>query len=117
MGCSICLNPPYQYTMAMCTKYSPENRHLYFPKPPREPHRNTIKTPEDYPSEAERQAVAEQKRLEKEEKKKKQLAEEGVEADQGTSKLKRRRLPKKYASPPPATTEDDRAHAVVVEAA
>src|SRR3954466_1794234 len=94
--------------MAMCTKYSPENRHLYFPTPPREPHRNTVKTPEDYPSEAERQAIAEQKRLEKEEKKKKKLAAEGVEADQGPSKPKKRRLRNKVASPPPATTDEER---------
>src|SRR3954470_22406144 len=102
--------------MAMCTKYSPENRHLYFLKPPREPHRNTIKSPEDYPSEAERQAIAEQKRLEKEEKKKKKLAEQGLEADQGPSKPKKRRLRKKVGSPPPATTDEERAHDVAVKA-
>src|SRR3954463_6451390 len=117
MGCSICLNPLYQYTMAICTKYSPENRHLYFPKPPREPHRNTTKTPDDYPSEAERQAIAAQKKLEKEEKKKEKLAEEGLEADQGPSKPKKRRLRKKEASPPPATTDEERAHVAAVEAA
>src|SRR3954469_11567101 len=103
--------------MAICTKYSPENRHLYYPTPPREPHYNTVKTPEDYPSEAERQDVAEHKRLEKEEKKKKKLAAEGVEVDQGPSKPKKRRLRKNEASPPPAITDEERAHAAVVEVA
>src|SRR3954469_24468574 len=37
-------NAPYQYTMAMCTQYSPENHHLYYPKPPKKPHKNTTLT-------------------------------------------------------------------------
>ena len=57
-------NPPYQYTMAMRTSYSPENRHLYFPKPPNRPHKNSILTPDDFPDEVERQKIlAEKKRI------------------------------------------------------
>ena len=93
-------NPPYQYTTAMRTSYSPENRHLYFPKPPNQPHKNTILTPANFPAEVERQRIlAEKKRL-KEEKKKKSLEEEGktaeakagTEAEAGQSKPKKKRL-------------------------
>src|SRR3954465_3138216 len=69
-------NPPYQYTMAMCAQYCPENRHKYYPQPSKKPHRNTELTPEDYSSEAECQAIAAEKKRIKEEKKKTKLAAE-----------------------------------------
>src|ERR1044071_7619561 len=66
-------NPPYQYTSAMCVQYTAENRRKYYPKPPKVPHPNSIKTPNDYPKEQERLALlAEKKRL-KDEKKAKAL--------------------------------------------
>src|SRR4051812_657527 len=110
-------NPPYQYTMAMCGQYTPENLHKYYPNPPKMPHRNTVLTTDDYPSEAERLEKAAEKKRIKEEKKKTKLATEDIDADVGPSKTKRRSLKKKDASPPPATTDEDRAHAAAVEAA
>src|SRR3954467_700159 len=57
-------NPPYQYTSAMCGQYTAENRSKYFPKPPKVPHPNTLKTPDDYPAEQQRLAIlAEKKRI------------------------------------------------------
>src|SRR4051812_45715133 len=103
--------------MAMCGQYTPEKLRKYYPKPPKMPHRNTVLTPDDYPSEAERlEKAAEKKRL-KEEKKKAQLSAEGIDADVGPSKPKKRRLKKKLSSPPPATTDEDRAHDAAGEAA
>src|SRR3954470_6297000 len=55
-------NPPYQYTMSMCGQYTPENRHKYYPNPPKMPHRNSLKNPKDYPSETERQDIAAEKK-------------------------------------------------------
>ena len=55
-------NPPYQYTMAMCGQYYPENRHKYYPKLPKKPHKNTVLTPDDYPSEVERLRVLAEKK-------------------------------------------------------
>src|SRR4051812_31435520 len=120
---------PYMYTMAMHTSYNPENRHLYYPKPPLQPHKNTILTPDDFPEEVERlKIVAEKKRI-KDEKKKKKLEAEGkageaeaeaeaeADADAGPSKPRKKRLRKRAASPPPATSEEDRAHEAAVEAA
>src|SRR4051812_12286789 len=102
-------NPPYQYTMAMCSQYTTENRHMYFPQPPKQPHRNTILTPEDFPRKAERlQKAAEKKRM-KEEKKKAKPADEDMDVEAGPSKPKKRKLKRKIASPPPATTNEDRA--------
>src|SRR3954467_11234423 len=113
---------PYMYTMAMRTSYNPENRHLYYPKPPLQPHKNTLLTPDDFPEEVERlKIIAEKKRI-KDEKKKKKLEAEGkadeaeAEADAETSKPRKKRLRKRAASPPPATSDDDRAHEAAVEA-
>src|SRR4051812_22341875 len=112
---------PYQYTMAMCTQYSPKNRHLYYPKPPNKPHKNTILTPDDFPEEVERLRVLAEKKRIKDEKKRKKLEAEGktveAEAETGQSKPKRKRLRKKAASPPSATTDEDRAHEAALEAA
>src|SRR4051812_11390177 len=114
---------PYQYTMAMRTQYNPENRHLYYPKPPNKPHKNTILTPDDFPEEVERLQVAAEKKRIKDEKKKKKLAAEGkaveaeAKAEAEPSKPRKKRLRKRAASPPPATSDDDRAHEAAVEAA
>src|SRR4051812_46397277 len=68
-------SPPFRYTSAMCSQYIEENRHLYYPVPPKLPHPNTLKTPDDFPEEKERlRLAAEAKRL-KEEKKAAKLAE------------------------------------------
>src|SRR4051812_48084452 len=116
---------PYMYTMAIRPSYNPENRHLYYPKPPLQPHKNTLLTPDDFPEEVERlKIVAEKKRI-KDEKKKKKLEAEGkareadaeADAEVGTSKPRKRRLRKIEESPPPATSEEDRAHVAGVEAA
>ena len=103
----------------MCTQYSPENRHLYYPKPPKKPHKNTTLTPDDFPAEVERQRILAEKKRIKDEKKRKKLEAEGktVEAEAGQSKPKRKRLRRKVASPPPATSDDDRAHEAAIEAA
>src|SRR3954463_381822 len=93
---------PYMYTMAMRTSYNPENRHLYYPKPPLQPHKNTLLTPADFPEEVERlKIVAEKKRI-KDEKKQKKLEAEGkadVEADAeaGTSSPERKGLERKQS--------------------
>src|SRR3954471_13811387 len=102
---------PYQYTMAMRTQYNPENRHLYYPKPPNKPHKNTILTPDDFPEEVERLRVLAEKKRIKDEKKRKKLEAEGktveaeaeAEAEAEPSKPRKKRLRKKAASPPPAT--------------
>src|ERR1041385_5855734 len=97
---------PYQYTFAMCIQYIEENCHLYYPVPPKLPHPNTLKTPDDYPEEQERlRIIAEKKRL-KEAKKAAKLA--GAEAhDVGPSSKKKRKLKKKSASPPHASSDDE----------
>src|SRR4051812_45137991 len=112
MGNAVCLQPTFSVHHGMCTQYCPENRHKYYPQPPKKPHRNTVLTPEDYPSEAERQEIAAEKKRIEDEKKKAKLHTEGKDAyaADGSSKPKRRRLRKKEASPPPATTDEDRAH-------
>src|ERR1041384_7837563 len=120
-------NEPYQYTMAMCTQYSLENRHLYYPKPTKKPHKNTILTPDDFPAEVERLRILAEKKRIKEEKKKKKLEAEGktaeadaeahAEAKVDQSKPKKKRLRRKAASPPPAISDEDRAHEAAVEAA
>src|SRR3954470_11416950 len=111
-------NEPYQYTMAMCTQYSPENRHLYYPKPHKKPHKNSILTPDDFPEEVERQRVLAEKKRIKDEKKRKKLEAEGktveAEAEAEPSKPRKKRLRKKAASPP-ATSDDDRAHEAAVK--
>src|SRR4051812_18041949 len=55
-------SPPYQYTSAMCSQYTEENRHLYYPVPPKVPHPNTLKTPVDYPDEQEKLRIAAEKK-------------------------------------------------------
>src|SRR4051812_14206343 len=93
---------PYMYTMAIRPSYNPENRHLYYPKPPLQPHKNTLLTPADFLEEVERlKIVAEKKRI-KDENKKKKLEAEGkagkvdaeVDAEAGTSKPRKQRLGK-----------------------
>ena len=55
-------HPPFQYTSAMCGQYTAKNRHKYYPKPPKEPHPNTLKTPDDYPKKQERLAILSEKK-------------------------------------------------------
>src|SRR3954468_135772 len=111
-------NEPYMYTTAIRPSYNPENRHLYYPKPPLQPHKNSLLTPNDFPEEVERLKIAAEKKRIKDEKKKKKLEAEGkADAEAGTSKPKKRRLRKITESPPPATSEEDRAHVAAVEAA
>src|SRR4051812_259743 len=111
-------NEPYMYTTAIRPSYNPENRHLYYPKPPLQPHKNSLLTPNDFPEEIERLKIAAEKKRIKDEKKKKKLEAEGkADAEAGTSKTKKRRLRKITESPPPATSEEDRAHEAAVEAA
>ena len=98
-------NPPYQYTSAMCGQYTAENRRKFYPIPPKVPHPNTIKTPDDYPKEQERLAIIAEKKRIKDEKKAKALAAEGIAGEPGTSKTKKHKLRKKLASPPPAHTD------------
>ena len=97
-------NPPYQYTTAMCAQYTAENRRKYYPKPPKVPHPNSLKTPDDYPDEQERLAILVEKKRLREEKKSKAQTAEG-HAEEGTSKPKKRRLRKKIVAPPPAALE------------
>src|SRR3954464_7146432 len=102
-------SPPYQYTSAMCSQYTEENRHLYYPVPPKLPHPNTLKTPDDYPEEQEcLRIAAEIKRL-KDEKKAAKLAEADAHevGPSSKKKKKKKKLKKKSASPPHATTEDE----------
>src|ERR1041385_7138043 len=97
----------------MCAQYTAENRRKYYPKPPKVPHPNSLKTPDDYPKEQERLAIlAEKKRLGDEKKAKAQ----GHAEDAGTSKQKKRRLRKPSASPPPAVSDKESAHAAEVDA-
>src|SRR3954470_16114009 len=99
-------NPPYQYTLAMCSRYIEENRHLYYPVPPKFPHPNTLKTPDDFPEEQERLRIAaEMKRL-KDEKKAAKMAEADASAAEPSTKKKKKKL-RKRASPPHANTEDE----------
>src|SRR4051812_5906129 len=107
-------SPPYQYTSAMCSQYTEENRHQYYPVPPKLPHPNTLKTPDDYPDEQERLRVAAEAKRLKEEKKAAKLAEAEAQGE-GPSKTKKK-LKKKNASPPHATTEDEE-HARLEQAA
>src|SRR3954463_8961642 len=93
-------NPPFPYTAAMCGQYIAENRSKYFPSPPKVPHPNSIKTPDDYPKEKKRLAILAAKKRVKDEKKAKALAAEGNADEQGSSKPKKRRLKRKLASPP-----------------
>ena len=67
-------SPPFLYTSHMCGKYTEENRHLYYPVPPKYPHPNTLKTPHDYPEEQERLRIAAEKKRLKEAKKAAKLA-------------------------------------------
>src|SRR3954466_11258377 len=99
-------SPPYQYTSAMCSQYTEENRHLYYPVPPNLPHPNTLKTPDDYLEEKERLRIAAEAKRLKEEKKAAKLAEAEAQGE-GPSKKKKKKLKKKSASPPHATTEDE----------
>src|SRR3954467_7634536 len=98
-------NPPYQYTSAMCSQYIEENRHLYYPVPPKRPHPNTLKTPDDFPEEKERLRIAaELKRLKDQKKAAKMSEADGSAAEPSSKKKKRLR---KRASPPPANTDDE----------
>src|SRR4051812_20295757 len=99
-------NPPYQYTSAMCSQYTEENRHLYYPVPPKLPHPNTLKTPDDYPDEQECLRIAAEKKRLKEAKKAAKL-DEAEAHDVGPSSKKKKKLKKKSTSPPHAPTEDE----------
>src|SRR3954468_7438363 len=99
-------NPPYQHTSAMCSQYTEENRHLYYPVPPKFPHPNTLKTPDDYPEEKERLRIAAELKRLKDEKKAAKMTEADGSAAEPSSKKKKKRL-RKRASPPPANTEDE----------
>src|ERR1041385_7467826 len=99
-------SPPYQYTTVMCTQYTEANRMKYYPKPPAVPHPNTLKTPDDYPEEQERLAIAAEKRRIREEKKAKALAAAGLDEAEQSKPKKRRKLRKLNVSPPPATDEE-----------
>src|SRR3954467_14136727 len=70
-------NPPFLYTAAMCGQYIAQNRSKYFPRPPKVPHPNSIKTPDDYPEEKKRLIIPADKKRVKDEKKAKALAAEG----------------------------------------
>src|SRR3954470_6742470 len=99
---------PYQYAMHMNQNYTEANRHLYFPKTPKEPHATTLRTPADYPKEAKRLAqVAEKlrKRKAKEAAKKREVDAAGEGAS--SPKKRTRRLRKKKNSPPPAVDEEE----------
>jgi hypothetical protein len=100
-------SPPYQYTSAMCSQYTEENRHLYYPVPPKLPHPNTLKTPDDYPEEKERLRIAAEIKRLKDEKKAAKLAEADSHEVGPSSKKKKRKLKKKSTSPPHAFTEDE----------
>src|SRR3954471_17458877 len=100
-------NPPYQYTSAMCSQYVEENRHLYYPVPPKFPHPNTLKTPDDFPEEQERLRIAAELKRLKDEKKVAKMAEADASAAEPSSKKKKKKLRKKTASPPHANTEDE----------
>src|SRR4051812_1569098 len=99
-------NPPYQYTSAMCSQYIEENRHLYYPVPPKLPHPNTLKTPDDFPEEKERLRIAAELKRLRDQKKAAKLNEADGSAAEPSSKKKKKRL-RKRASPPPANTEDE----------
>src|ERR1041385_6078013 len=99
-------SPPFQYTSAMCSQYIEENRHLYYPVPPKLPHPNTLKKPDDYPEEKERLRIAAEKKRLKDTKKAAKVAD--AEAHEvGPSSKKKRKLKKKSASPPHASTDDE----------
>src|ERR1044071_3040866 len=99
-------SPPFQYTSAMCSQCIEENRHLYYPVPPKLPHPNTLKTPDDYPNEQERLRIAAEKKRLKDAKKAAKVAD--AEAHEvGPSSKKKRKLKKKSASPPHASTDDE----------
>src|SRR4051812_19729617 len=100
-------SPPYQYTSAMCSQYTKENHHLYYPVPPKLPHPNTLKTPDDYPEEKERLRIAAEIKRLTDEKKAAKLAEADAHDVGPSSKKKKRKLKKKSTSPPHAFTEDE----------
>src|SRR3954467_10627513 len=82
-------HPPYLYTSHMCGKWTKANRHLYYPVPPKLPHPTSLRTPEDYPEEQKRLALAaEKKRLKDAKKEAKKLPAE--EAGEGQSSKKKR---------------------------
>ena len=104
-------HPPFLYTEHMCSKWTEANRHLYYPKPPKQPHPTSLRTPDNYPEEQERLAIAAEKKRVKEEKKEaKRLAAEAVGEGQSSPKKKPRKLRKKAASPPHAFTDEEKAH-------
>ena len=99
-------SPPFQYTSAMCSQYIEENRHLYYPVPPKLPHPNTLKTPDDYLEEQERLRIAAEKKRLKDAKKAAKVAD--AEAHEvGPSSKKKRKLKKKSASPPHASSDNE----------
>src|ERR1041385_9567915 len=99
-------SPPFQYTSAMCSQYIEENRHLYYLVPPKLPHPNTLKTPDDYPDEQKILRIAAEKKRLKDAKKAAKVAD--AEAHEvGPSSKKKRKLKNKSASPPHASTDDE----------
>src|ERR1041385_7696415 len=99
-------NPPFLYTSHMCGRYTEENFHLYYPVPPKLPHPNTLKTPDDYPEEQKRLRIAAEKKRLKEAKKAAKLVE-AEDHDVGPSLKKKKKQKKKSASPPHAYTKDE----------
>src|SRR3954470_19608419 len=97
---------PPKYTSSMCSQYIKENRHLYYPVPPKLPHPNSLKTPDDYPEEQEILRIATKKKRLKEAKKAAKSADAKAH-DVGPSSKKKRKLKKKSTSPPHAYTEDE----------
>src|SRR3954468_13507491 len=99
MGYAICLQCPYQYAMHMNQNYTEANRHLYFPKPPKEPHATTLRTPEDYPDEDKRLAqVVERLRKRKALEAVKMGEADAIGEGASTPKKRTRRLRKKKNS-------------------
>src|SRR3954468_19468805 len=94
-------NPPFLYTEHMCGQYTEANRHMYFPVPPKVPHPNTLKTPDDYPEEQKRLRIAAEKKRIKDEKKAAKLAAAEARGEGQISK-KKRKLRKKSVAPPDA---------------
>src|ERR1041385_4485042 len=83
-------SPPYRYTSHMCGKYIKENHHLYYPVPPKFPHPNTLKTPDDYPEEKKRLRIAAEKKRLKAEKKAANLAAAETHGEGPSTKKKRK---------------------------
>src|SRR4051812_41358534 len=90
----------------MCSQYIEENRHLYYPVPPKLPHPNTLNTPDDYLEGQERLRIAAEKKRLKEAKKAAKLAD-AESHEVGPSSKKKRKLKKKSASPPHASIDDE----------